>query len=488
MNTTIRNWSVALVLLPCAASMALAQSTAFTYQGKLTQGATPVNGLHDLRFRLFDAASGGTQVGVTLCRDDVQVNEGTFTTSIDFGQQFATSAARYLELVVRADTGQPCSDDAGYVTLSPRQQLTATPLATHARSAFALSASDGFPTNAVTVDVSGNMGIGTTTPTHSVHVANAAPTLALQDTDSSGAAGGQQVGYLSYRDSSNTERGWVGYGSVGDPDLSIVNARASGDIILNAFGGGNVGIGTSSPTAKLDVAGTLIATNIGSDSLSTSSVFSTRSTAGSSIIGVQSVQGSTAILGQISVASLTAANAVMGNSGCSTANCFGVFANGRLGATGTKSFRIDHPDAPTTRYLFHYSTEGPEAINFYRGTVTLDEAGRAIVMLPAYFAKINTDPSYQLTAIGSPMPALHVSTIISDEALKLGALAQPDDVAPRCWFAIDGGAAYGKVSWRVEAIRNDEFVRRNGAPTEVLKPVEEIGTTQASLYSTSPNP
>jgi hypothetical protein len=101
------------------------------------------------------------------------------------------------------------------------------------------------------VDNAGNVGIGTAAPTHSVHIASPAPTLALQDTDSTT----DQVGYISYRDSNNIEQAWLGFGSAGDPDFSVINARPGGDIVLNAFGGGNVGIGTSSPGASLDVRG-----------------------------------------------------------------------------------------------------------------------------------------------------------------------------------------------------------------------------------------
>ena len=34
-------------------------STAFIYQGNLTDNGTPASGAYDLRFSLFDAASGG---------------------------------------------------------------------------------------------------------------------------------------------------------------------------------------------------------------------------------------------------------------------------------------------------------------------------------------------------------------------------------------------------------------------------------------------
>jgi hypothetical protein len=39
----------------------------------------------------------------------------------------------------------------------------------------------------------------------------------------------------------------------------------------------------------------------------------------------------------------------------SLTNGYGVYSLGRLGASGPKSFRIDHPDDPESRYLLHYS-------------------------------------------------------------------------------------------------------------------------------------
>ncbi len=248
----------AVTLIAAMSAAAQAQSTAFTYQGQLKNGAATATGLHDFRFKLFDAASGGTQVGTTQCVDNVSVTNGLFVATIDFGQQFAAPAARFLEIEVRVDTGLNCANSTGYTLLAQRQSLTAAPLANHAKSAFALDAADGSPANALIVDNNGNIGIGTTTPGHSVTIANTAPTIALQDTDSST----QQVGYVSYRDSANIERAWVGYGTVGDPDFSIVNARTGGDVVLTPFAGnvllagngGKVGVGTSSPTHSVHIA------------------------------------------------------------------------------------------------------------------------------------------------------------------------------------------------------------------------------------------
>src|SRR5215510_13394331 len=62
----------------------LAQSTAFTYQGKLTDAGNPANGNYDLQFKLFDALSAGTQQGATLVRNPVIATSGNFTVTLDF--------------------------------------------------------------------------------------------------------------------------------------------------------------------------------------------------------------------------------------------------------------------------------------------------------------------------------------------------------------------------------------------------------------------
>ena len=163
---------------------------------------------------------------------------------------------------------------------------------------------------------------------------------------------------------------------------------------------------------------------------------------------------------------------------------YGVYSIGNLGAQGTKSFRIDHPDDPANKYLLHYSSESPEVINFYRGTVVLDGEGNAVVELPSYFAKINKDPSYTLTAVGAPMPMLHVAKEIDESALKAGANAGPNVAAPLCSFRIAGGAPGAKVSWRIDAVRNDLWVRAKGTAVEVEKVGSEKGTYQhPDLYS-----
>ena len=100
----------------------------FTYQGELRIGEAPATGRHDFRFTLWDATTGGTQVGATLQRSGVEVSNGRFTTTLDFGDLF-DGRELYLEIAVRAS-----SDTGPYTTLQPRQRLTATPYALYAAS------------------------------------------------------------------------------------------------------------------------------------------------------------------------------------------------------------------------------------------------------------------------------------------------------------------------------------------------------------------
>lgn len=50
---------VVLLLALIISEAAAAQTSAFTYQGKLTDAGTPANGTHDLQFSLFDTLIGG---------------------------------------------------------------------------------------------------------------------------------------------------------------------------------------------------------------------------------------------------------------------------------------------------------------------------------------------------------------------------------------------------------------------------------------------
>ena len=104
--------------------------TGFTYQGQLKSGGTPYSGDCDLRFRLWDALGGGTQIGTAQTRTNVGLAEGYFTVQLDFGPVAFTGSARWLEIEVRCPAGA-----GSYTLLSPRQPLTAAPYALYASTA-----------------------------------------------------------------------------------------------------------------------------------------------------------------------------------------------------------------------------------------------------------------------------------------------------------------------------------------------------------------
>jgi len=137
-------------------------------------------------------------------------------------------------------------------------------------------------------------------------------------------------------------------------------------------------------------------------------------------------------------------------------NFYGVYSNGELGASGTKTFVIDHPDDPENKMLKHFSMESNEVLNVYRGTETFDNTGKVKVMLPDYYHSINKNASYQLTPIGASMPNLYIEREIENGI-----------------FIIAGGIANKKVSWVVTAERNDPYLKQNPEKRNVI--VEKIG-------------
>lgn len=146
-------------------------------------------------------------------------------------------------------------------------------------------------------------------------------------------------------------------------------------------------------------------------------------------------------------------------------NGYGVYSSGDFVALGNKSFQIDHPLDPENRYLRHYCTESPMPQNSYSGTVTTGEDGRAWVTLPDYFESINKNVKYQLTVVDDAETPSFVQA-------KVGREVRGNR------FLIMTSAPRTKVSWRIEADRNDLWVQRHGAPTEKVKPKHLRGTYQ----------
>jgi hypothetical protein len=134
-----------------------AQGSSFAYQGRARHNGQLIHGVADFHFTLWNAPTGGKQVGDTLQPLlNVPVDRGLFSVTLDFGPDAFTGEARWLQLAIRYPAA-----GGSYVIVSPRQPLNPSPYSIHALTGGIWSNNDG--------DLSylgGNVGIGTAEPEH----------------------------------------------------------------------------------------------------------------------------------------------------------------------------------------------------------------------------------------------------------------------------------------------------------------------------------
>jgi hypothetical protein len=275
--------------------------------------------------------------------------------------------------------------------------------------------------------------------------------------------------------------------------------------------GGNVGIGTTSPSSPLTVNSSsespvasianygvgdgldAVATNSPGTQLSAPGgygVFGTGPGAGvyghgvgdggvgvwgdsettAGVLGTTDTDGTAAVWAQVDVEqpnhamALFAVN-VLGEAGLFEGN---VRVEGHL-STPAGSFKIDHPLDPSNKYLYHSFVESPDMKNIYDGTVTTNASGVAIVSLPGYFSALNRDFRYQLTVIGQFAQAIVAGELENNQ------------------FTIRTDKPNVKVSWQVTGIRQDAWANAHRIPVEVEKPEKEIGTYLHPEFYNEPN-
>jgi len=235
----------------------------FTYQGFLKQNGQPVNGTTSLTFRLYDAPTGGTQIGSAITQT-VNVQNGLFTVELNFGTVW-TGGNRYLEIQV------------GSTTLSPRVKITPAPYAAFAQRPWQSVGSNIFYND-------GNVGIGTSSPAARLSLGggDANTKLAIWQGNTASDVMGLGVGPAQFRlhlhNSTNRfsflnapngseiltiqgngdillayDRGiyWLDR-LVGYNDLRLFGDSEGGPDLYIAYNG-NVGIATTNPQARLHV-------------------------------------------------------------------------------------------------------------------------------------------------------------------------------------------------------------------------------------------
>ncbi|MCP4712558.1 MAG: hypothetical protein GY869_28365, partial [Planctomycetes bacterium] len=236
---------IAVVLVFNGTIQAQAMGTAFTYQGRLNDNGLPANGQYDLEFKLFDDPNiaTGMQIGPTVIHDNTNVYAGHFTVPLEFGNDPNLYIdARWLEIAVRSGE---LTDPNLYSTLTPRQPLTAAPVALYALKSGSGSGSDADadPTNELqSLGLNGN--------TLSISLGNSVLLPTGGDADSDPTNEFQSLGLNGNTLSiSNGNSVLLPTAGGGDFDWTINGSNMYSTV------SGYVGVGTSTPAYDLDISG-----------------------------------------------------------------------------------------------------------------------------------------------------------------------------------------------------------------------------------------
>lgn len=232
----------AIVVL--AAGMIVASTAAegpqmVSYQGRLVGGGTdPVN----LEFRFYDAEAGGNLLW-SETHPSVQRENGLFTVYIGSATTGAIpdEALDYKRLDPNALGLWLAVAVNGEAELPPRQRIVTVPFAAKAEAAEGLAKPGTFEL-AASVDASGSVGIGTTSPEAQLHVLRTQPDNQnlLELSFEGGNVGGLGETFALFRVTTTSNY---------RPLMSL-----DGKVLVTA--GGKIGIGTTSPEAPLDIAST----------------------------------------------------------------------------------------------------------------------------------------------------------------------------------------------------------------------------------------
>jgi hypothetical protein len=119
--------------------------------------------------------------------------------------------------------------------------------------------------NRITIDLDGNIGMGTTNPLNPLHIKTLNPEiLRLENTDTSGTDGIGYIAFYNYNDSNN-RKALFGFGSTTSNTLIFsndtggdINFRSAGNTVLKVIGTSEfVGIRKDDPEKELDIVGNI---------------------------------------------------------------------------------------------------------------------------------------------------------------------------------------------------------------------------------------
>lgn len=357
--------AMALLLLPCLSSRALAQvGTSVVYQGELARLGVPVNDTCEFNFSLWDAESAGTQIGSTIVLPAVVVVGGSFSVALDFGATAFGGGNRWLQIEVR------CPPDVAFTTLAPRQAFLLVPYSIFAQAAnetFINYRADGSPATML-FNFEGlddiEAGLQVYAPGQSLADE---PNLILGVADNGsflelvGVGGASQI--TIYPDQ-------VAFDAV-LPGISFHSDAAGGNGMEINYPSGSIGL-------SANPAGLSLNNPVGNNVVQ----MGVHTTLGHGFLTASNSLGAFGVSIDGATGSISAAGDIGINGS--------INANGNLTVAGVKNFRIPNPLDDSTDIVYA-CVEGPEAACYVRGTGALID-GRAKIVLPDHFrAVVNSD-------------------------------------------------------------------------------------------------
>jgi hypothetical protein len=404
---------VALVLLVACQTVVAEIPHLISYQGVLRDAGGNVvpDGQYTITFKIY---AGLGLIPLWTEVQTIQISEGILNAKLGSVTPLDLPFDQPYWLAIKVG-GDP--------ELSPRIALTAAPYAFRAAVADVGADDDWTISGSDIYRLTGNVGIGTATPTMPLEVVSTGDRAGQFKASSPGCLthvidaeyNGTPAGAVAVNGSSNSGDG---YG------------------IGGYFVGGSYGVVAASTIAGTQERTALYASASGSSG----PCYGVRGYAGGS--GTNYAIHGTAYVGATNYAGYFSGN---------------VSVIGTLSKTAG-SFKIDHPLDPAGKYLQHSFVESPDMMDIYNGNAELDGAGEAWVELPDWFEALNQDFRYQLTPIGAPGPNLYVAEEVSGNRFKIA-----------------GGEAGMKVSWQLTGIRHDAYADAHRIAVEVEKPANERG-------------
>ena len=205
---------------------------------------------------LFQPYGGNVGIGTTSPNAKLNVVSSGTKSTISIGN---TAASTYSQLLMYGGASRYNWSIGAQYNVTDGLEITPS------------TATEGttFSTPAVTILQTGRVGIGTTTPSQRLHVASSSsPRIQVEATTNSENAGI----YFSTKNSSGTpQAGGVYYIPGTTPYLGFYGDNTNLSMVITS--GGNVGIGTTDPTGKLDVRGGSIYFNRGTGNLGSNYIY-----------------------------------------------------------------------------------------------------------------------------------------------------------------------------------------------------------------------